>query len=141
MILAEKFYLFDVGVANFLINRRPQIGSPEFGKSFEHYILMELRAYQGYEAPDLDLTYWRTSAGQEIDFIFGDKQLAVEIKGTSRVHEGDLKNFKVLLEDGPVKKCIVVCLEKQPRMMENKIEVLPWKIFLDRLWKHEFLSV
>jgi predicted AAA+ superfamily ATPase len=140
MILAEKFYLFDVGVANFLMNRRPKIGSPEFGKSFEHYILMELRAYQGYEAPDLDLTYWRTSSGQEIDFIFGDKQLAIEIKGSPRVHEGDLKNFKALLEDGPVKKCIVVCLEKQPRILENKIEVLPWKIFLKRLWNHELIS-
>jgi predicted AAA+ superfamily ATPase len=101
---------------------------------------MELRAYQGYEAPDLDLTYWRTSSGQEIDFIFGDKQLAIEIKGSPRVHEGDLKNFKALLEDGPVKKCIVVCLEKQPRILENKIEVLPWKIFLKRLWNHELIS-
>lgn len=140
MILTEKFYLFDIGVANFLMNRRPKIGSPEFGKSFEHYILMELRAYQGYEAPDLDLTYWRTSSGQEIDFILGDKQLAIEIKGSPRVHEGDLKNFKPLLEDGPVKKCVVVCLEKQPRMLENKIEVLPWEIFLKRLWNHELIS-
>ena len=49
---------------------------------------MELRAYQGYEAPDLDLTYWRTSAGQEIDFIFGDKHLAIEIKGSSLFTKG-----------------------------------------------------
>jgi len=40
MILTEKFYLFDVGVANYLSRRQPKIGSPEFGKAFEHYILM-----------------------------------------------------------------------------------------------------
>ncbi|MEK7879682.1 MAG: AAA family ATPase, partial [candidate division NC10 bacterium] len=48
MILAEKFYLFDVGVANYLARRRPLVGSAEFGKSFEHYLLMELRAFQAY---------------------------------------------------------------------------------------------
>jgi predicted AAA+ superfamily ATPase len=44
MITTEKFYLFDVGVANYLARHQPKIGSPEFGKAFEHYILMELKA-------------------------------------------------------------------------------------------------
>ena len=128
MILAEKFYLFDVGISNFLINRKPKIGSSEFGKSFEHYILMELRAYQGYRTPDMPISYWRTSSGQEIDFILGEKQLAIEIKGSARVHEGDIRPFKPLLEDGPVKKCVVVCLEKEPRTLPNNIEILPFSV-------------
>jgi hypothetical protein len=37
MITTDKFYLFDVGVANYLMRRQPRIGSPEFGKAFEHY--------------------------------------------------------------------------------------------------------
>jgi uncharacterized protein len=44
MILAEKFYLFDVGISNYLARRQPKQGTPEFGKSFEHFILMELWA-------------------------------------------------------------------------------------------------
>src|SRR5262249_5827973 len=40
LIRTDKFYFFDVGVANFLARRRPVGGSAEFGKSFEHYILM-----------------------------------------------------------------------------------------------------
>jgi len=43
MILTEKFYLFDVGVANYLARRRAEVGSSEFGKAFEQFILMELR--------------------------------------------------------------------------------------------------
>jgi hypothetical protein len=31
-------------VANYLARHQPKIGSPEFGKAFEHYILMELKA-------------------------------------------------------------------------------------------------
>ncbi|MFH1283272.1 MAG: DUF4143 domain-containing protein [bacterium] len=134
MILAEKFYLFDVGVTNFLMKRRPSIGSPEFGKSFEQYILMELRAFQAYRQPDMQLSYWKASTGQEVDFILGDKQIALEIKSSQRVHEGDIRSLKAILEDGPIQRIIVVCLEKEPRIIHNNIEIMPWTMFLQKLW-------
>lgn len=137
MILTEKFYLFDVGVANYLARRQPKLGGTGFGKSFEHYILMELRAYQAYRKPDLPITYWRTSAGEEVDFIVGDKDLALEIKGASRVHEGDLTALATLREDGPVKRRAVVCLEREPRTLSQGIEVWPWRLFLEKLWADE----
>jgi predicted AAA+ superfamily ATPase len=138
MITTEKFYLFDVGVANYLARRQPKIGSSEFGKAFEHYILMELKAYQAYRNPDWPITFWRTSTGREVDFLLGDKELAIEIKGSARVHEGDIGGLKALLEDGPVKKCCIVCLEKQPRRLAKNIEVIPWPQFIERLWAGEF---
>ena len=138
MITTEKFYLFDVGVANYLARRQPKIGSPEFGKAFEHYILMELKAYQAYRNPDWPITFWRTSTGREVDFLLGDKELAIEIKGSSRVHEGDIGGLQALLGDGPVKKCCIVCLEKQPRRLAKNIEVIPWPQFIERLWAGEF---
>ena len=138
MILTEKFYLFDVGVSNYLARRQPRLGSAEFGKSFEHYILMELRAYQAYKNPELPITFWRTSTGQEVDFVLGEKDLAIEIKGTPRVHEGDIRSLLALLEDGPVKHCVVVCLEREPRWIHKRIEVLPWRSFIDRLWNGDF---
>jgi len=138
MIVTEKFYLFDVGVANYLARRTPRIGSAEFGKSFEHYILMELRAYQAYRKPDLPIFFWRTSTGQGVDFLLGEKDLALEIKGAKRVHEGDLRFLKALQEDGPVKKCVVVCLEEEPRQVNKSIEILPWRMFIERLWGGDF---
>lgn len=138
MILTEKFYLFDVGVANYLARRQPQPGSAEFGKSFEHYLLMELRAYQAYRNPDLPITFWRTSAGQEVDFILGEKDLAIEIKGSARVHEGDVRSLVALTDDGPVKHRVIVSLERAPRTLSIGIEVLPWRMFLDRLWNGDY---
>ncbi len=73
-----------------------------------------------------------------MDFILGDKDLGLEIKGSKRVHEGDIRSLLALREDGPVKKCVVVCLEEQPRVIEKGIEVLPWRIFIDRLWAGDF---
>ncbi|OGW28927.1 MAG: hypothetical protein A2X59_11645 [Nitrospirae bacterium GWC2_42_7] len=139
MIITEKFYLFDVGIANYLSRRRPLLGSPEFGKAFEHYILMELKAYQAYRNPDLPITFWRTSTGKEVDFILGDKELAVEIKGSSRVHEGDIRSLKTLIDDGPVKKLCLVCLEKHPRNLGSNIQVLPWQMFIEQLWNGELI--
>lgn len=138
LIQAEKFYFFDVGVANALSRRHPIPGSPDFGKAFEHFIFMELRAFQVYRAPDMPLAYWRTAGGSEVDFIVGDKQLAVEVKGKAKIHDGDLTGLRALPDDGPVRHRIVVSMESLPRTLSDGIEILPWHIFLDRLWNGDF---
>ncbi len=139
LIETEKFYFFDIGVANFLTGRTPQVGTPEFGKSFEHYILMELMAYRAYRQPEMQITFWRTSNGDEVDFVINDKALALEIKASRRVHDGDLLAMDKLLEDGPVKKTLVVSLESEPRRVGKQHLVLPWRNFLDQLWAGELV--
>lgn len=137
LIETEKFYLFDVGVANYLARRVPRIGTPEFGNSFEHYILMELKAYQAYRNPELDIRYWRTSTGFEVDFILGDMNVAIEAKGSHRIHSTHTRALRALLEEHTVKQAVIVSLEKQPRKPDSYIEVLPWKVFLEALWSGE----
>jgi hypothetical protein len=113
------------------------IGSAEFRKAFEQYILMELKAYQAYRRPDLPIAFWRTAAGQEVDFILGDKEAAIEVKGSARVHEGDLRGLRALGEDGPVRKAMLVCLEDEPRKLAGGVTIVPWRRFLERLWAGE----
>ena len=137
MILAEKFYLFDVGLSNYLSGRKPVKGTPEFGKSFEHLILMEIRAYKYYRNPELEITYWRTSGGFEVDFILGEKDVALEIKSGKQVHDIDLRSLKALREDGKVKNLLVVCQEKHQREVDG-IKILPWIEFLEMLWAGQF---
>lgn len=134
LIETEKLYLFDVGVANFLARRQPRAGTPEFGKSFEHLVLMELRAWQAYRQPEAPIRFWRTASGVEVDFVVGDLDLAVEVKGAARVHEGDLRGLIALHEEQRVRRRIVVSLERHPRRLADGIEVLPWTVFVDRLW-------
>ncbi len=134
LIETEKFYLFDVGVTNYLARRAPKIGTPEFGQSFEQFILMELKAYQAYRNPELDIHYWRTSTGFEVDFILNEMEVAIEVKSSSRIHSKHLKGLKALLEEHTVKRAIIVSLENQPRKTDSSIEILPWQIFLEELW-------
>ncbi len=134
MILTEKFYLFDVGVTNYLARRQARIGSAEFGRAFEQLILMELKAYQAYRRPELDIRFWRTASGFEVDFVLGDMQVAIEVKGSARVHDGDLGGLRALREDHRVKRSVIVSLERSPRTVAPGIEVLPWRTFLEQLW-------
>jgi predicted AAA+ superfamily ATPase len=137
LIETEKFYLFDVGVTNYLARRAPRIGTPEFGNSFEHYILMELKAYQAYRNPELDIRYWRTSTGFEVDFVLDDMAVAIEVKASQRVHSTHTRGLRALLEEHTVKRAVIVSLEKQPRKLGSSIEVLPWQVFLNTLWSGE----
>ena len=140
MILTDKFYFFDVGVANYLAKRTPYKDSPAFGKSFEHFIFMELMSYKKYKNPELDIHYWRTAGGYEVDFICGDMHTAIEVKSAKYVHHTHLKGLKALKEEYKPKNIMVVCLEHTPRVVDKNIQICPWKEFLKKLWKENLLD-
>ncbi len=96
-----------------------------------------MRAYQAYRQPDLDLAFWRTASGFEVDIVAGELDLAIEVKAGSRVHDGDLRGVRALADEHTVRRLIVVSLETQPRTAAGGIEVLPWRLFLERLWAGE----
>lgn len=134
-ISTGKFYFFDVGVVRFLQNRSlVQKNSPEFGELFETYLFHELKTFADYAAHG-EVSYWRSTSGFEVDFILG--YCAIEIKASSRIGEHDLKGLRALREEGILKKYIVVCQEAVPRVVDG-IEILPWNIFLQKLWAREF---
>ena len=72
-----------------------------------------------------------------MDFILGDMQVAFEIKASQNVHDAHTRALRALIEEQAVEKCIIVCLEKEPRILEYGVEVLPWQNFLQRLWSGE----
>lgn len=134
-----KFYLFDCGVANFLSKRTIQILKGfEAGKAFEHFILMELIAYRDYCDRKLEINYWRTNSGIEVDFIL-NRKLPVEVKIATNIDKSDLKGVIAFLDEYDHNYGIVVCNDQKKRHMEisNKkyIDIIPWQDFLGDLWK------
>lgn len=131
---AAKFYLFDVGVAGAIARRHvAQERGEQFGRALEHFILMEILAHRSYRALDHGVHFWRTKSGLEVDFVLGDGEVAVEVKGTSRVDSSELRSLRAFMEDNRPRKAVVVCNEPAPRLHEG-VEVLPWREFLARLW-------
>lgn len=65
--------------------------------------------------------------------MLGEGEVAVEVKGTSRVDVSDLRSLRAFVEDNRPRRALVVCTEAAPRVVDG-LEVLPWRDFLDRLW-------
>ena len=138
-ILAPKFYFFDVGITNYLLNRKNILpGTEIFGHAFEHLIIQELIAYLGYNQSIENITYWRTSSGYEVDAIIGNGRIAIEIKSTDEVKSRHLKGLKAFKEDFPLSRAIVVSMDKNKRMM-NGVEIFPSEQFLKALWNSEII--
>ncbi|MFQ5649462.1 MAG: ATP-binding protein [bacterium] len=136
---APKFYLFDVGVAGALVNRRlTEDKGDEFGRAFEHFVFMELTAHSSLSELSYDIQFWRTRSGLEVDFILGKGEVAVEVKGTGRVDNRDLRPLLAFIEEHAPKKALVVCNEKTERVHAG-IRILPWTIFLEKLWAGEII--
>jgi hypothetical protein len=62
-------------------------------------------------------------------------QLAIEAKSRATVTWDHLKGLRSLAEDHPrVAGRVVVCREPKARTTEDGIEILPYQVFVDRLW-------
>jgi len=137
---AGKFYLFDVGVAGAITRRDiPEERGEQFGKAFEHLILMEILAHRSYKGLNYEVNFWRTKIGLEVDFILGAGQVAVEVKGTHRVDTTDLRPLKTFVQEYRPKKALIVCNERAPRIHEG-IQILSWRDFLSMLWDGRIIS-
>ncbi|OGT48213.1 MAG: AAA family ATPase [Gammaproteobacteria bacterium RIFCSPHIGHO2_12_FULL_38_11] len=140
-----KFYLFDVGVVNYLAKRPiTELRGNITGKAFEHFIFMELIAYNGLYKKRCDITYWRTKTGLEVDFVLGAAEIAIEVKISHAVHKEDLSGLIAFCEEHHPQKAIVVSLDAAPRLLQVSdqmtIHILPWRCFLKMLWKDEILQ-
>jgi len=136
-ITRSKFFLFDVGIARYIrteVNLQPK--TPAFGKAFEHWIALELRAYLSYNRKKEKLSYWRSTSQFEVDFLLGS-HTAIEVKATNNVTEKMLTGLKRLREEKIFKNYILVSLEEFPRKSDG-IEILPYQNFMERLWDDGF---
>jgi predicted AAA+ superfamily ATPase len=133
-ITRSKYFLFDIGVVNILTKRgHVEPKSELFGRMFEHFIALELRAFLSYCRISMPLQYWRSTSHFEVDFIIGNI-LALEVKGTDLVNDKHLKGIRALKEEGCIQTYGVVSLDPVERITADGIHIWPWKLFLDKLW-------
>jgi len=99
-----KFYYFDAGVFVSLrpkgpLDRREEIA----GASLEGLVAQHLRAWAAYSRKKVDLFYWRTRSGVEVDFIvYGEGGFwAFEVKNGQEVRPEDLRSLKTFRQDYP----------------------------------------
>lgn len=138
-ISRAKHYLFDLGVTRHLA-RGGQIleGSKAFGDAFEHFIILETRAYCSYRRNRANLSYWRSTSQFEVDLLI-NHAVAIEIKANAQPTKKHLKGLRALMEENLLEKYYVVCTGERIRKTEDGIHILPWKVYLEKLWNDELL--
>ncbi len=137
---APKFYLFDTGVAGSIIRRTIAKEKGEmFGNAFEHFIYLEILAHSSYHEINYEINFWRTKSGQEVDFVLGRGEVAVEVKGSAMVDKRALRPMKSFVELYAPRQAIVVCNETEERL-HSGIKIMPWRVFLQKLWHDEIIK-
>ncbi|MGD0465179.1 MAG: AAA family ATPase [Gammaproteobacteria bacterium] len=137
-ITRSKFYFFDIGIVNTLAKRTEILsGSELFGKVFEHFLVLEIRAYLNYRRKNITISYWRSTSQFEVDCIIGNN-LACEFKSTTLVTEKHLKGLKALREEQNIQKFCIVSQDSEMRIIDG-IQVYPWKNFLNLLWLDQLI--
>ena len=127
MTTHTKFFLFDVGVYRAIRPTGP-LDSPEQidGPALETLVFQELRAAIAYRALKLDLFFWRTASGTEVDFVAygGDGLFAIEVKRTRTIRRADLHGLKQFRTDYPMARCVLLFGGDRGEYREG-IELLP----------------
>ena len=136
-IRTGKLYFFDPGITHTLAGTQTlDRNSDLYGKSFEQFIGMEIRAYLSYKRRKLQLSYWRSTHGYEVDFLVG-RETAVEVKASKKISQRDFKGLKALEEEKIFKNYILVS-QDPINTRDGNFQALYWKKFLDNLWSGKF---
>lgn len=128
MVSHPKFYFFDAGVFQSIRPRGPLDDVDQIrGPALETLFLQEVRALNDYRNLEYRLHYWRTSAGDEVDFVlYGERGIvAFEIKSAETVRDEDLRGLLRFREDYPTSKTFLLYLG-QRRRHDRGVEILPF---------------
>jgi len=60
------------------------------------------------------------------------------VKSASKVGNRHLKGIRAFKEEYAARHYIVVSMDPKPRKTTDGIDILPWNIFVDRLWEGKY---
>ena len=129
LIKSPKFYFFDCGVTHALSRTLRQTiipGTFAYGKTFEHFYLLELHRLNEYHKLDFQFSYMLTESGNEVDVIIDRPGLPValiEIKSSDRTSDEDAKHLKNIRKDFNQCECFVVSNDRMSRVNDDIIYI------------------
>lgn len=134
-----KFYLFDPGVCRALQNLLDVSPSPRtygYGKSFEHYVILECMRLNDYYEKNFRFSYLRTKDGAEIDLIVerpGDKPILAEIKSASSIDPSEIRKLKNMQKGFENSESMILCNAPEARVSEGVL-ICPWQEGIRRIF-------
>ncbi len=128
----NKFYFFDAGVFRSLRPLGPLDSVEESeGAALEGLVAHHLRYWVEAQKGSWSLSFWRTRAGVEVDFIvYGESGFfSIEVKNNTQAFRGDVQGLKEFYKDYP--ECTPLLLYRGfKRVVINGILCIPCEEFL-----------
>ena len=136
LIKSPKLYPTDSGLACYLCGISEAGGlqdSPQLGPLFEGYVLQHLAAFAALLPVRADLLYWRTTGGEEVDFVVEtpNRLLPIEVKTSRTLSRRDLRGLNAFLGEYPHEAPFgVVLYAGQERLRPARhVVAIPWSAF------------
>ncbi|MEB3349178.1 MAG: DUF4143 domain-containing protein [Cyanobacteriota bacterium] len=122
LVQHQKFFYFDVGVYRALRPRGPLDAPQEIeGLALQTLVAQHLRAFCQLRRHGDSLSFWRTRAGLEVDFVvYGpDVFWAIEVKRSTRIERRDLAGQRAFGADYPEAQRWLLSLAPEPLQIEG----------------------
>jgi predicted AAA+ superfamily ATPase len=135
VIAHPKFYYFDPGVFRILRKRGFLDQSSEMeGAALEGLVAEHLRCWIDAQKEKIDLFFWHTRAGLEVDFVlYGPSHfIAIEVKNNKTITPNDLRGLKEFAKDFPEAKTFFLYRGSDTFRRDN-ILCIPADLFLPKI--------
>jgi hypothetical protein len=95
LVKSPRIFWGDTGVALHLCSSAPA------GAHLENLVLHDLLAWRDARVERVELAYWRTTIGEEVDFVIevGGKLLPIEVKATSKPRLADCTHLRTFRQE------------------------------------------
>ncbi len=137
-----KFYFFDAGVFQALRPRSLLDTTQEIdGAGMEGLVAQHLAAWKEYTKEKHELSFWRTRAGAEVDFVLlGPLGFwALEVKNSTTIRPNDLRSLRSFCEEYPEATPILIYRGTE-RLLKHNILCIPCEQFLQEVVPNQPLT-
>lgn len=130
LIQSQKYLFFDLGVRRLAAREGLELPREYLGVLFEQFVGLELLRCARLSNKNIQIKFWRDSAGPEVDFIIieGNQYTPVEVKLGDTISQHDIRYLQMFLaEYESAKVGYVICQAPRKRKLTEKIIALPWQ--------------
>ncbi len=110
-------------------------GTYEYGRAFEHFVIIEIIRLNAYQRNDWEISYLRSNHGAEVDLVIdrpGKPLALVEIKSTEKINDRDVSTLNGFARDLPEAQSFCLSCDSH-EMSIGRVCCLHWREGLGRL--------
>ena len=101
------------------------------GPLLEHWVGLELIHRAGYMGRTHGFSFWRTTTGAAVDFVWQtpEEDVPIEVKWTEHPRQTDTRHVETFLDlyAGRAKRGFVVCRVERAQQLSERVVAIPWQ--------------